>query len=175
MQLQVARRVRGALVLPGFGVITQPGQVVLHHLILLYQVRFGLVRLAKLHLHGPPLVHRLHQRGQPLHIAPVLKGTLQAELLQPAPELPHSKKRVLHVLGIHGGGIAQQQVAGLEVLFHVDAALLVQDARRVQHLLAKRALLPGGEQHLVGLPDLLVRDLRHLHVRGLRVLAEELP
>ena len=33
VQLQVARRVRGILVLAGFGVITHPGQVVLHHLI----------------------------------------------------------------------------------------------------------------------------------------------
>ena len=74
VQLQVALRVGGILILRGCGGITHPGQMVLGHLLLRQRVRFGFVGLAKLHLHGLLLVHRLHQGGQPLHIAPVLKG-----------------------------------------------------------------------------------------------------
>ena len=60
-QLQVALRIGGILILPGCGGITRPGQMVLGHLLLRQRVRFGFVGLAKLHLHGLLLVHRLHQ------------------------------------------------------------------------------------------------------------------
>ena len=59
------------------------------------------------------------------------------------------------------------------MLLHVDPVDRDRDVHLVQDLQTKRALLQGGEQHLVGLLDLL-GDLRHLHLGCLHVLSEEL-
>ena len=98
VQAQVLLRVRGPVVLARGRRITHPGQVVLLDLLRPKFIRFGFFGLAVLHLYGLLLVHRLHQCGQPLHIAPVLQGLLQAELLEPATESPHSKKRGFHLV-----------------------------------------------------------------------------
>ena len=110
MQLQVVLRVSGILILPGCGGVTHPGQMVLATFSFRNACVLALSDLPNFTCVGLFWCIDFTRVGSRSTSPQYSRAFCKLSSFRS----PHSNK----ILGRHGGGIAQQ-VAGLEVFFHV--------------------------------------------------------